>query len=126
MIIVPLIPFRRRRKGVPASMQPALALVAASYVANTSVRLTFDRAIDISAIVVAQISVNDADDLGLKYIGTGSATLDGPASVVVLLADNGDSTGSGTTLSAGAGNGIVAVDDGAAWAGVTGVELPFP
>ena len=30
------------------------------------------------------------------------------------------------TLDATAANGIVAVDDGAAWVGVTNLELPFP
>lgn len=104
---------------------PGLSLIAASYLANTSVRLTFDRAIDIGAIVVSQIGVNDADDLGLKYVGTGSATLDGPATVVVLLADDGDASGTGTTLTAGSGNGIVALDDGGAWAGVADLSLPF-
>jgi len=29
-------------------------------------------------------------------------------------------------LSAGAANGIVAVDDGGTWAGTTNTELPFP
>jgi hypothetical protein len=55
--------------------------------------------------------VDDADDLGLKYVGTGSATLDGPATVVMRLIEDGDAAGSGTTLSAGS---------------ATALELPCP
>ena len=49
-----------------------------------------------------------------------------PLTVRLGLVGVGEATGSGVTLSAGAGNGIIAQDDGGAWPGVADVELPWP
>ena len=62
----------------------------------------------------------------MRYVGGGPVEQVGPASVLVPLDEDGEFVGTGVRLTVTAGNGIVAVDDGAAWAGVTDVELPFP
>jgi hypothetical protein len=56
----------------------------------------------------------------------GAAIVLGPAGIRVNLEFVEDIGGAGVVLTAGAGNGIVAVGDGAAWAGASDVELPFP
>ncbi len=125
-------PFRKRRKPAekkrPAPAPAAtLTLVEAAYdeVAQT-IRLTFDRAIDIAGLDGTQIVVDDGAITGTRYEAVGTATLDGPAAVVIGLLELGPSEDPGTLLSAGAGTGIVAVDDGGTWSGVTDVALPFP
>jgi hypothetical protein len=122
-------PPRRRRKGRDATrpMAPAaLTLTAASFDNDTvTITLTFDRAIDIAELVGGDIIVNDADITGNLYEATGAATMLSPTTVQIELNGVGESTGTGVRLSAGAANGIVAVDDGAAWGGVTDLELPF-
>lgn len=118
---------RRRRQDVSSSPAPAgLVLVAAEFNYTTgSTALTFDRDIDIAGIVVADVSVNDGPD-SIRYVGSGTATLATPAKVVIGLVEDGGQGSPLVTLTAGAQNGIVAVDDGGTWAGVMGVELPFP
>ncbi len=104
----------------------ALMLVAAEYDSATgNIELTFDRDIDIAGIVVGDVSVNDGPE-SIRFVGFGAATLVTPTKVVIALVEDGGQGGPLVTLSAGAGNGIVAVDDGAAWAGAADVELPFP
>lgn len=49
----------------------------------------------------------------------------GPDQVKVYLTFYANYEKDGVTLTAGAANGIVAVNDGAAWAEVTALELPF-
>jgi hypothetical protein len=120
MIIVPLIAFRRRRKAAAA-----LTLVAATYSTGTWVRLTFDRAVTIAAINVAAITVND-DDSDEMWVGSGAATLFAPQTVQVPLVILHGATGPGTQLYATSTTGIVAVNDGGRWAGVTNLSLPFP
>ena len=100
--------------------------MAAEYEEATWVQLTFDRAIDIGALVGSTIVVNDGAMSGARWEATGNATLMGPAIVRIEVADFASATGPATVLDAGAGNGIVAVDDGGAWAGVTELELPWP
>jgi hypothetical protein len=132
MLLFPPSPFRKRRgqskRTPPAPPPPAtLVLVEAAYdeVAQT-IRLTFDRAIDVAGLVGAQITVDDGAITGTRYEAVGTATLDGPAAVVIGLLELEPSEDPGTLLSAGAGNGIVAIDDGGTWAGVTDLALPFP
>jgi hypothetical protein len=128
MLIIPPPIFRKRRgraKRATSQQPSALVLLAASYDVGTSVRLTFNRAIDIAAIDVSQIVVEDNNDLGFEFGGTGVATLDGAMTVVVMLMNIGDVSGAGNTLTVGAGNGIVASDDGGPWAGVMELALPF-
>jgi len=132
-IKVPPQPFIRRRKRVrfgppPAPPPTALTLVAAEYNHDDSpvLVLTFDRAVDIAGLDGSQMIVDDGFDLGLKFIATGPATLDAPGVLRIGLTDDGDATVPGTVLTAGAGNGIIAADDAAAWAGVADLGLPFP
>ena len=120
---------RRRRQDVSSSPAPAppvaLTLIAAEYDTGTTIELTFDRAVDIAGIVVGDVSVNEGPE-SIRYVGSGAATLVTPTKVVIGLVEDGGQGAPFITLTAGAGNGIVAVDDGGAWAGVTNLVLPFP
>jgi hypothetical protein len=120
-------PRPRRQFGPPPTPPAALVLVEAAFdeVART-LRLTFDRAIDIATLDGAQITVDDGAVTAARYEAVGPASLDGPAAVVIGLLELGPTEEPGTLLTAGAGNGIVATDDGGPWAGVTDVALPFP
>src|SRR3954453_8626756 len=95
-IKVPPQPFIRRRKrvrfGPPPAPPTALTLVAAEYNHDDSpvLVLTFDRAIDIAGLDGSQMIVDDGFDLGLKFVATGPATLDGPAILRIGLTDDGD------------------------------------
>ena len=99
--------------------------MAASYDPTAAVVLTFDRAIDIAGIDGAAVVVNDGVN-GLQFAGTNGVTLVGPAAVEVVLAGLGEWLDPGVTLTVSPANGIVAAGDGAAFAGVTDVGLPFP
>ena len=101
-------------------------LVSATYDVGTSVRLTFDRAINIAGLNALAFSVDDAADSGNAYSGGGGAILAGAASVDVFLVDPTPPVGPGTTLSVTAANGIVASGDGGTWPGVLDLPLPFP
>ncbi len=126
-ILVPIIPFirRRRRKPIASPGPAALTLVAAYYDAATLVRLTFDRPIDIAGIVASAIVVSDGPYEAARFAGTAAAELSAPATIELPLELTGPASGPIVTLTASALNGIVAVDDGGTWAGVTDVELPF-
>jgi hypothetical protein len=102
-----------------------LVLVAAAFDQSVSVTLTFDRDIDITSLVASAVIVDDAPE-SIAYRGDGPGTLLTPTTVVIALVEDGGQGGPVVTLTASAGNGIVAVDDGDAWAGVTDVTLPFP
>ncbi len=118
---------RRKRRAIGSPGPVALMLVAAEYEESVWVRLTFDRPIDISAMNGSAISVDDGPLSGTLWVGLEfGATLIGPATVQIELEPYDPSSSAQTLLNAAAGNGIVAVGDAAAWAGVTGVELPFP
>jgi hypothetical protein len=77
-------------------------------------------------LVGAAITVDAGNVTGTRYVATGTATLDGPNAVVIGLVATIPSGSPDTLLSAAAGNGIVAIDDGGLWGGVTDVVLPFP
>ena len=134
MLEIPPPPYRRRRRRrerAAAPMPPVepLTLVEAEFDNGGAVpfaQLRFDRAIDIASIDVEQVTVDDGLSSGLRYRGTGAATLIDPATVRIDLADYDLWFVPTVTLSATDGTGIVAEDDGAAWAGVSGVGLPFP
>ena len=100
-------------------------LVAATYEEVVSVSLTFDRAIDIAGLAGAQITVDDGAVSGILYAATGVATLTDPQTVRIELSEVGVSGDPVTQLTASAGTGIVTVDDGGTWDGVSDVELPF-
>jgi hypothetical protein len=118
---------RRQRKGARTSPPaPPLMLVAATYDNSglLSLTLQFDRAIDISAINPAAIVITDGV---LEQLNVCTSVNESGADWVMLNWEFADAVPAGAiTFSAGAGNGIVAVDDGGAWPGVTDVELPFP
>jgi hypothetical protein len=101
-------------------------LVAAVFDGGSlALTLTFDRAVDIAGIDAAQLAVQDEADTGLAY-GGASAVMGGDATVVVVtLIVTGAGEGP-TVMNASAATGIVAVDDGGVWGGVTNLALPFP
>ncbi|HEV2296749.1 MAG TPA: hypothetical protein VGR35_23105 [Tepidisphaeraceae bacterium] len=90
-----------------------------------SVTLTFDRAIDVAGLVGSAIVVEDAG-AGLRFEATGLVTIIDPQTVRIGLGETGPSGTAENTLTASGGTGIVAVDDGGMWAGVTELVLPFP
>jgi hypothetical protein len=117
---------RKRKAAAALSPATALELVGATYsVLAQTVTLSFDRAIDIDAIEGGAITVDDQPN-GLKWNGTGGATLLSPTTVRLLLLEIDSTSGSQVLLNATGGNGIVASGDGASWAGVTDLALPFP
>lgn len=133
MLEIPFPSFRkrrgkRRRRPAPAAPAPAaLTLIAAAYVESTYVELTFDRPIDIAALVADQIRVDDGPVSGTLWEGVGAgSTLISPAVVRITLGEFDPSSGTTTVLNATAASGIVAVDDGGTWAGVSDLALPFP
>ncbi|MGB7159619.1 MAG: hypothetical protein WBD40_16245 [Tepidisphaeraceae bacterium] len=133
MVIIapPLQPPRRRSRSKRRTTQPmppvALTLVAASYDKDLScVDLAFDRAIDIGAMDVTSVAVDDDTFRGLRLAGFETPVLLNPTTVRVSLNEVGGAMQPGVHLTTGAGNGIVAVDDGGTWAGATDLLLPFP
>src|SRR5436190_20443561 len=125
--------FPRKRKGrakAPSTPPPAaLTLVAATYQLDDSpftVSLEFDRAIDIAAFNGSQVTLNDGGINSVEYRATGPASLLDPTTLVVVLEEIDSYVGPDELLTASSATGIVAVDDGGAWAGVTDLVLPFP
>src|SRR5690242_615724 len=126
-MLIPLPPKspHRRRLGKPrAAGSPtppppaALVLVSAVYDSGIpKVRLTFDRAINLGGYDGTAVVVDDEADTFNAYQGTGGAFPVGANAVDIFLVDPTVPTGPGTTLTATAANGIVAVDDGGQWAG---------
>ncbi|HEV2292656.1 MAG TPA: hypothetical protein VGR35_02300 [Tepidisphaeraceae bacterium] len=119
----------RKRRELVSSLPPtpaALNLVAAELdLGGPWVTLTFDRAIDVAGFVGSAIVVED-ETAGTTFQGIVPATLIGPTAVRIDLTDFDPYSGAGSFLTASAGTGIVAVDDGGMWAGVTELVLPFP
>ena len=131
MLVARPIMFRKRRPTARAASEQTppvgpLALVAAEYQPSQWVRLTFDRAIDIAGLDATQVLVNDGTDTGSAWQGTGGGTLVSPTTVEIQVVEIGDSATPDVRLTATDETGIVAVGDGAAWAGVTDLELPVP
>ncbi len=116
---------RLRTRPAPAAPPVALTLVAATYEAGAAVTLTFDRAISIAGFDGSFVTVRDEAE-AMLYDATGGAELIGPAVVrLTLVPVEGDSS-VGVTLTASPDTGIVAVDDGGTWGGVSDLQLPFP
>src|SRR5215207_7359652 len=120
---------RTRRKRTQVATPAAAAapvLVAAEYIdAFPGVVVTFDRAVDALGLDPASITVNDASN-EWQLSGAGPVVVLSPTSARLMLVVTAASIGPDTTLTATAANGIVAADDGAAWAGVAELVLPFP
>jgi hypothetical protein len=117
---------RRPRTQTPPAPSQTLVLVSASYDESVpALFLTFDRAIDASAFVAAQVIVNDGSIAPGIWGGVGPAGILGPTQIAISLERLGDAPLAPVTLTATALTGLVAVDDGGTWAGVSDVGLPF-
>src|SRR5688500_6731686 len=121
-------PRRRRRQVVSSPPAPAaLALLEAEFTyvgPGATLRLEFGRAIDLSAFDPTQITVQDPLGTGFAFAGTGVVDTPQPQTVVVEMGQTVEAPGSSEVMSATGATGIVAIDDGAAWAGVTNLGLP--
>ena len=111
--IIPVKPrvHRRRRTALTAPPAP-LALVAAHYDGDApGVYLTFDRAVEAGAVVLPAIVVDDARE-SIRFIGSSGPSVISPVHILVFLTSIVTSSGPEVLLNVGAGNGIMAVDDG--------------
>jgi hypothetical protein len=116
----------RKRRGAQAPVATGPVLLAASYAPGDLIlSLTFDRAVDVSAIVPGQLIVVDGEQ-DIEWGGTAEAWQDSPESLSMIMIENGEYTGEGTKLTVTSSSGIVAAEGGAAFAGVSDVELPYP
>jgi hypothetical protein len=128
--MITYLPAKRKGRGraseATAKRPPApLTLVSASFDPDgPEVYLTFDRPIDISGLVVGGFGVVDEPD-GHALIGFLAPILIAPNQVQVLMQIVASASGPDVLLTASAGNGIVAVDDGGTWAGASDLVLPF-
>lgn len=123
----PVIRRRRNRSpGIPAPVVPGPTLTAAEYEPGYNILLTFDRAVNIDDIVPARIIVDDAQYEHSRYVGT-SASLESGGTVVMvdLVAEGPELPPGDATLTAPNNTGIVAVDTGGEWSGVSALVLPF-
>ena len=126
----PLFPRKRKPPAKPKRTAPpapgAPVLIAATYLASTWVRLTFDRPVTFTSPIESdELFVNDEPGTETLWVGSVITAL-GAAQIEVSLLEYDPGSGTETTLSASATTGIVSAFDGTAWAGVTNVELPFP
>src|SRR5688572_18701086 len=128
----PIIPAPRRvhRKRRPTAPAPAtLTLIEAEFTyvgPGATLRLEFDRAINLDGFNPSQVTVQDPGGTGWAFAGTGVIDTPDAQTVVVEMGMTGESTGAFISVSATGATGIVAVDDGATWAGVSNLELPYP
>ena len=88
--------------------------------------LGFNQPVDLNGLDAPTITVDDAAELGVKYYAFNAPNMIDPATFWLELVADGAAVGAGTTLTASALNGIVSAGAGGAWAGVTGLALPFP
>ena len=126
MVSFPPAKYRKRRKPKPAAVAavPAAPVLVAASFDGAMAYLTFDRAVDISAMVPYQITVYDGPG-GLEWGATPTVTQISPVLIEIAMIDLYAFTGEGVTMTATDATGIVAVDGGEAWAGVADVALPF-
>src|SRR5688572_26265017 len=130
-MLLPAPPKRRRprKPRIAAATQVVppgapVTLVSASYEVGSGVTLTFDRAVDVSGIVAGAFVVKDGPT-GFTYQGISVFDHSG-ALVGIELTGTTEYEGPDVLLDVAGGNGVAAVDDGGTFAGVTGLELPFP
>jgi hypothetical protein len=119
----PRKPIRYRPRAAAPVL--TLALVSAARDESPSLTLTFDRPVDVSALDVSRLRVDDGL-LGFTYVGYDTPIVVNPTTVQILLSGVEEYAGPGVILTAPANTGIVAAQGGAAWPGVTGLSLPFP
>ena len=132
-MLTPVPPIYRKRRGRAkasgANPTPplALTLVEASFATDdyVSVRLTFDRAVDATGIDGTQITLG-VNEFGYLYNATGAVVVLDPQTIEITCVQIGGFEGEQSVLNATALSGIVAVDDGGAWAGVNDLALPYP
>jgi hypothetical protein len=123
----PLFPKKRKPKAKASRQAPVAAgpvLVSAAF-GGSVLTMTFDRAIDVAGLTPGQVVIDDGPN-GVEWAGTAEFEQLTPQSVSVTMIENTEFAGAGVTLTATGGAGIMAQDGESAWAGVTGVELPFP
>jgi hypothetical protein len=129
MMIIRKIPFRSHgRKPTVRSTTEALTLVQATYPVEGvtgAIDLKFDRAIDIGALDGTQVIVKDGIILGSVNDIEFAELLD-EQTVRMYLQGLADYSEPNQLLDASSTTGIVAVDDGGTWAGVTELALPWP
>ncbi len=89
-------------------------------------RVSFDRDVNADALDAAEITVQDPGGTGFAYAGAQLISQPSANELLIELAETGSAVGTLDVMTATADTGIVAVDDGATWAGVTGLGLPFP
>ena len=125
--IIPAKPrIRRKARPIATPAPPAgPVLGSASFLAeDPSLQLEFDGYdIDVASFDPSSITVNDPASGSLYQAA--SAVVLGGIIVQVSMTPAGPSSGTQTVLNATAATGIVSADDDAAWAGVTGLVLPF-
>jgi hypothetical protein len=119
---------RKRKAAAATSAAPvALTLVGATYDKDAPcVDLAFDRAIDIDAIDVTQVIVDDDVFTGSRLVGFETAVLVNATTVRVPLNPIDGAMHPDIHLTVSAASGIVAVDDGGTWDGADELALPFP
>jgi hypothetical protein len=115
----------RKRRGAPGAA--ALTLVQATYPTAVygSIDLKFDRAINIDALDGTQVLVKDGVISGFINDIAVAELLD-EQTVRMYLQGLTEYTEPNQLLSASASTGIVAIDDGGIWPGVTDLVLPWP
>jgi hypothetical protein len=106
-------------------LTPTPTLVAAELDGAAYLVLTFSAAVQWGAYVPGSAVVDDGAGSGMKLSGVNVKLATSPTTIVLNLAVAGPATGPGTTLTAGAVNGIVSAENGAAWGGVANVPLPL-
>ena len=89
-------------------------------------RLNFDRDVNAASLDAAQITVQDPSGSGFAYVGVLLISQPSPNELLIELAETGTAEGPLDVMTATADTGIVAIDDGATWAGVTDLGLPWP
>jgi hypothetical protein len=128
LIIPPPKPVKKQPKIRPPTVVPIPAgapvtLVGATYNSEElNLILEFDRAIDMSGFDPSQVAVRDGPTNSRMYTAVSPGQLD-PSTIAVSLTDAGPFVAEDVTLWATATTGIVAVDDGGTWPGVSGFVL---
>jgi hypothetical protein len=129
MLLVPPPKIRQRRSwpGAATAVAPVapLSLLSAVYdPVGLTLTLSFDRAVSVAGMVGSQLTVSDGVHNGHVFAATGLVAVNAGVVQVGLVA-GASAKGPKVLFSAGAGNGIVAVNDGGKWAGATGLVLPY-
>src|SRR5688572_4401193 len=119
----PLFPRKRKprakaRRSAPPAPPLALTLVEAIYDPASTIRLTFDRAIEAVGLVGTQIVIDDGQFTNETYQATGEVGVIDAQTIEIVVVGVGGFAGADARLTAGAATGIVAVDDGGTWPGV--------